>query len=78
MILPEDIDDFLVLYTEVNGLAEIVTIVGYDAKPTAPTIAASLYEMQEEDREVFQDCYAIQLNRAGVIAIFFPNHNADG
>jgi hypothetical protein len=70
-MLPEGIDDYLVLYTEVNGIADVQNIVGYEAKPTAMTIAQSLKEMYDQDPELFEECYMIQLNREGIIGIFF-------
>lgn len=70
-MLPENIDDFLVLYTEVDGQADVWNIVGYEEKPTAYTIAQSLSEMYNQDPATFEECYMIQLNREGVLGIFF-------
>lgn len=70
-MLPDNINDFLVLYTEVDGVADVQNIVGYEERPTAMTIAQSLSEMYNQDAEVFEECFMIQLDREGVIGIFF-------
>ena len=70
-MLPDNIDDYLVLYTETDGVADVQNIVGYEEKPNAMTISQSLRELFDQDPEVFEECFMIQLNREGIIAIFF-------
>ena len=70
-MIPEDINDFLILFTEEDGQATPQHIAGFQQRPKAMEIAGTLKDFYEQDPELFEECFMIQLDREGLLSIFF-------